>query len=193
MVELANRNIAAALSGYIVPSLLPVPIVRLCPLVSSVVSLQWAVDEYQFLSSWLSTSHPNSPDVLPDWFRQWGPKSTLVLFSSFAWSAGGGLTNIYNLRNTPFKLDSAKMFYALGTVLAFGHMAFGPKALRLLHEIRNGDKDSDGAGNQEGKGRGKSMESLREWLSMHVVRTIITDLPAVVCFFVAALKAQGEL
>ncbi|WVW80160.1 hypothetical protein I302_102137 [Kwoniella bestiolae CBS 10118] len=182
MVELSPRNIIAGLSGYAVPPLLPIPVLRLIPMISSTVSLQWAIDEYQFLSSWLPPTDPQKAnDLLPQWFRSWGPKSTMVLFTSFPFSAGAGFTNLYNLRNTPWTLDGAKTFYALGTALAFGHMVFGPKALGLLKKIRNGEPD------------GRPTESLGVWLKMHVFRTVVTDLPAVVCFLVAAVKAgQGE-
>ncbi|WWD05704.1 hypothetical protein V865_003785 [Kwoniella europaea PYCC6329] len=182
MVEVSPRNIIAGLSGYLVPPLLPIPILRLVPIISSTVSLQWAVDEYQFLSSWQPHSYrEQANDLLPRWFRTWGPKGTIILFSSFPWSAGAGLTNLYTLRNTPWRVGGAKMFYAFGVGLAFGHMIFGPKALGLLEKIRNGEPS------------GRPTETLAEWLKMHVFRTFVTDLPAVVCFLLAGVKAsQGE-
>ncbi|WWC87901.1 uncharacterized protein L201_002801 [Kwoniella dendrophila CBS 6074] len=200
MVETSKINIAAALSGYIIPPLLPIPLLRLIPIISSTVSLQWAIDEYQFLSSWkfsqfetaLSTDEAKgtndidlqkSNEILPKWFRDWGPRGTLILFSSFPWSVGSALTNIYQLykQNQVWSLNSSKTFYTLGAILACSHMLFGPKALGLLKKIRNGEPD------------GKPLESLSIWLRMHTLRTFITDLPAVSCFVVAAVKAtQGR-
>ncbi|OCF33540.1 hypothetical protein I316_04612 [Kwoniella heveanensis BCC8398] len=193
MVEVSHINIAAALSGYVVPPLLPVNLLRVVPLVSSTMSLQWAVDEYQFLSSWMEPSYRSQADaLLPAWFKTWAAQSSTVLFTTFPWSAGAGITNLWLLRNSSFSLGFpfgsgssssaaaisgdgiAKTWYAAGVFFAFAHMFFGPKALGLLKKIR------------EGEPAGRPTTSLATWLKMHTIRAFVADLPAVICFAIAA-------
>ncbi|WVF68266.1 hypothetical protein IAT40_003031 [Kwoniella sp. CBS 6097] len=148
MVETSHINIAAALSGYVVPPLLPVNLLRVVPLISSTLSLQWAVDEYQFLSSWMNPSYrPQADALLPAWFKH-----------GVTWTSG------------------AKPWYAAGVFFAFAHMFFGPKALGLLKKIR------------EGEPAGKPTTSLATWLRMHSIRAFVADLPAVICFAIAAIS-----
>ncbi|WVQ95817.1 hypothetical protein IAU59_002916 [Kwoniella sp. CBS 9459] len=180
MVETSGLNIAAALSGYVVPPLLPVNFLRVVPLLSSTMSLQWAVDEYQFLSSWMNPSYRAQADeLLPPWFKTWGAQSTAVLFTTFPWSAGAGITNLWRLRNTNTNTSwttGAGPWYAAGVFFAFAHMFFGPKALGLLKKIRQGEP------------AGKPTTSLATWLRMHTIRAFVADLPAVICFAIAAIS-----
>ena len=164
--------------SYIASNLL-----RVVPLISSTVSLQWAVDEYQFLSSWTdlsdastaATTGTGDSDIdrtLSGWFRLWGKKGTRVLMTSFPSSIGFGLANVLSLHNNPLSLDitNARTLYALGSVFALGHMVYGRKALGLLKEIREGGEDKT------------SVKSLKDWLAMHTLRSFTTDTWAVVCF-----------
>ena len=74
---------------------IPLAILRLIPLVSSTVSLQWAVDEFQFLSSWTDLADVQcvqSPmdynHCLAQWFSIWGIKGvsdSLHLLSRLDW------------------------------------------------------------------------------------------------------------
>lgn len=68
-------------------------------------------------------------------------------------------------------------WYWVGLAFTMGHFAFGPKALGLLAKIRN----------DEPKGNG--IESLEVWLNMHMLRTFVVDLPAVLSYVIAAVIA----
>jgi hypothetical protein len=62
-------------------------------------------------------------------------------------------------------------------VFAAAHLfIFGVKALKLLAMIRGG------------KPEGESTVSMGKWLEMHLLRSVTVDLPAVICFVVAALS-----
>jgi len=65
----------------------------------------------------------------------------------------------------------------LGVGFTFGHFLFGPKAIRLLTAIQADGSD------------GRATKPMGEWLGMHITRIFIADLPAFVCFTVAALVA----
>lgn len=181
-ITATGLKLALISSGLSVPAwapYIPPTLLRVLPVVSSTVSLQWAVDEYQFLSSWLIHSIRLEADIiLPKWFKAWGPKGTLVLFSSFPWSWGVGMANVWALRHLSWTdWRGANIWYAAGTAFSMGHMLFGPKALNLLAKIRNGEP------------KGRPTESLGEWLTMHATRTFLMDLPAVICFAFGATQA----
>ncbi len=43
--------------------------------------------------------------------------------------------------------------------------------------------------NEENDARGAGPEYLKKWLGVHTVRSLVADLPAWVCFSIAALKS----
>ena len=162
----------------ILPKLLPLKLLRLMPILSSVISLQFAYDEYAFLSMWDNDSYRAQADaLLPLWFTNWGPWGTIVVVASFPISIASGLANIlpgFNVHGS----TGATYYYAAGTTFAAAHLViFGSRALRLLAMIRNGEPT------------GASTVSMRKWLDLHAVRSFTVDLPAAVCFIVAGLLA----
>ncbi|KAF7370570.1 Integral membrane protein [Mycena sanguinolenta] len=113
--------------------------------------------------------------LLPSWFKTWAPHGTRVLVTSFPASLVAGLANAYTLRH--HEATYAMPFYCLGTFFALAHFFYGPRALRLLKAIRNAEPE------------GRTTKSMGDWLRMHSVRTVTTDLLAFVCFTVAAVLA----
>lgn len=143
------------------------------------VSLQFAYDEYLFLSCWTVRQYRSQAnELLPLWFANWGPGGTKIVFGSFTLSLASGFANsmaIWNGTGAHVTL----FFYMAGTLFAAGHLLiFGPKALGLLAKIRRNEADAP------------SMASLELWLSMHVMRSFVADLPAVLCFTTALLTAN---
>lgn len=66
----------------------------------------------------------------------------------------------------------------MGLLFSVGHIAiYAKRALKLLAEIKNDIP------------KGNSTYSMGAWLKMHTIRSFTTDLPALVCFVVGALKA----
>jgi hypothetical protein len=72
-----------------------------------------------------------------------------------------------------------RYWYAAGFVFAAAHLlVFGQNALKLLAMIRGG------------KPSGESTVSMGKWLEMHRLRSFVVDLPAMVCFVIAALSVM---
>lgn len=137
----------------------------------------WAFDEYAFLSSWMDPSYRAQADtLLPAWFKTWLSKGTWVLITGFPMSFGAGIANTFTHR-AGLQTAGALKWYWLGVAFTAAHFLYAPTAIRLLKAIQAGHPD------------GQTTKSMGEWLRMHFVRTVITDLPAFVCFTIATLTA----
>ncbi|EWG55463.1 hypothetical protein FVEG_13460 [Fusarium verticillioides 7600] len=157
---------------------LPTKLLRLLPVISSIVSLQFAYDEYAFLSCWTIRQYrAQANELLPLWFTNWGPWGTKVVFGSFTLSLASGIANIVTSG-----AQSVVLFYLAGTVFAAGHLLiFGPKAVGLLARIRRNDTNAS------------STASLELWLEMHLTRSLVMDLPALACFITGFLLATERI
>ncbi|KAF5694782.1 hypothetical protein FDENT_910 [Fusarium denticulatum] len=158
--------------------LLPTKLLRLLPVISSNVSLQFAYDEYAFLSCWTMPKYrAQANELLPIWFTNWGPWGTKVVFGSFTLSLASGIANAVTSG-----ARSVFLFYLAGTLFAAGHLLiYGPKAIDLLARIRRNDANAS------------STASLELWLEMHLTRSLVVDLPAVGCFIAALLLAMENV
>jgi hypothetical protein len=175
----AKFQITFILLSIISLTLLPIKLLRLLPVISSTISMQFAYDEYAFLSCWMDTSYTAQANtLLPPWFKNWGPWGTNVVFGSFGLSLASGMANFLTGRERPEAMVG-RYWYAAGFVFAAAHLlVFGQKALKLLAMIRGG------------KPGGESTVSMGKWLEMHRLRSFVVDLPAMVCFVVAALSVM---
>ncbi|KAI1037834.1 hypothetical protein LB503_009516 [Fusarium chuoi] len=162
--------------------ILPTKLLRLLPVISSIVSLQFAYDEYAFLSCWTIPQYRvQANELLPLWFTNWGPWGTKVVFGSFTLSLASGFANTVTSWNGT-GARSIVVSYLAGTLFAAGHLLiFGPKAIDLLAKIRRNDANAS------------STASLELWLEMHLTRSLVVDLPAVVCFITGFLLATESV
>ena len=156
---------------------LPTKLLRLVPVISSIVSLQFAYDEYFFLSCWTKREYRSQAnELLPRWFVDWAPAGTKVVFGSFTLSLASGTANVATIWNGSGDLITM-LSYLAGTLFAASHLLiFGPTAIKLLAKIRRNDADAP------------STESLELWLKMHATRSFAVDLPAALCFVIGLLN-----
>ncbi|KAF5561601.1 hypothetical protein FPHYL_6094 [Fusarium phyllophilum] len=183
MASKTSRQIIWLLVSIIILSslfglLLPTKLLRLLPVISSIVSLQFAYDEYAFLSCWTIRQYRvQANELLPLWFTNWGPWGTKVVFGSFTLSLASGIANAVTSGAW-----SVVLFYSAGTLFAAGHLLiYGPKAIDLLARIRRNDADAS------------STASLELWLEMHLARSLVLDLPAAGCFITGFLLATESV
>lgn len=172
-------------TSFIDPTLL-----RLIPLVSSTIALQFAYDEYTFLSNFTQPAISSSPtlsshaaSVLPVWFKRWGGlwgHGVWVILICFPVTIISGLANYASLGPMPLMkypshLLSTRGWYAAGTLFATAHLlGWGNKALGLLERIWRDEPE------------GSAMPALEEWLEMHWTRSWAVDVPAFLCFLLGA-------
>lgn len=74
-------------------------------------------------------------------------------------------------------IDAAR-WYLAGSGFALLHFAFGSTAMRLLGQMKSDEKTE----------KERNVESVAEWLDMHRIRTLVSDLPAFACFLVATIR-----
>lgn len=70
-------------------------------------------------------------------------------------------------------------WYVLGLTFSVGHMLFSKMALARIKAVERGVPKED------------VTVSMGRWLRMNWVRALITDLPAWLCWIVAAVEALG--
>lgn len=153
-----------------------VRLLRLLPVLSSGVTLMFAVDEHIFLGTWTRpTLRDRANDNLPAWFQLWGRRGRWPIILGYPINYSLALLNLAVARN---ELHGSAKWYFLGFLFSLGHIAIYAKgAPKLLADIKNDVP------------RGNNTYSMEVWLKMNLVRALTTDLPAWVCFIVAALKA----
>ncbi|GAM83625.1 hypothetical protein ANO11243_016130 [Dothideomycetidae sp. 11243] len=153
-------------------------LLRLLPVLSSTVTLMFAVDEHIFLGTWTRPAIRERANAnLPAWFQHWGRRGRWVILLGYPVNYSLALLNLAIARNQLHVAGAAK-WYAMGLLFSLGHIAvYGKRALGLLADIRNDVP------------KGNSTHSMAVWLKMNCIRAVTTDLPAWVCFIVAALKA----
>jgi len=153
-------------------------VLHLLPVLTSSATLMYAVDEHIFLGTWM---HPGFRDRanshLPAWFDNWGRRGRWPIILGYPANYALGILNIVVARQYLDNTNAAK-WYGLGLLFSVGHIAiFGRKAIGLLGDIK------------ADRPKGNSTYSMGVWLRMNWIRAVTTDLPAWLCFIVAALKA----
>ena len=71
-------------------------------------------------------------------------------------------------------------WYTYGAVLAAGHLAFAPLVAGPVRRIM----EAGGSGSQisEEEVEGRNRVEMKRWLTIHTVRMLLVDLPALLCF-----------
>lgn len=153
-------------------------LLRLLPVLTSTITLQFALDEHIFLGTWMQPSFRSQANThLPAWFTHWGRRGRWIIILGYPANYILAILNLL-LSREQVLASGADKWYMLGLLFSAGHIAiFGKRAIKLLAEIKNDVP------------KGNSTYSMGVWLRMNWVRALVTDLPAWFCFIVAALKA----
>lgn len=149
------------------------------PLVSSSLTVFYAVVEptifYSFLHS-AKTDVAATSKVVRLWWTAFLPPGLALIFSTTLPSIVGGA---YALRY--FQQGGLKWNLCVaGVTLALGHFAFVPSIADRIKNICD----------EEVEKRGKTLDFVKQWLKIHLWRTLLTDLPALVCFSWVAFGQQ---
>ncbi|KAH8819256.1 hypothetical protein F5884DRAFT_848582 [Xylogone sp. PMI_703] len=133
---------------------------RLLPVLSSTASTMVAISEIWTILPFLKPSIEEN--AVTTWFDNW-------LYYSLPGAVGLGLTSTIagylGWKNTG---GGARFCYGWGTVLAVGHFVFGPTIARGIERLVH--KPS------------QPKAGVRTWLKIHTIRTVVTDIPAMIFF-----------
>lgn len=149
---------------------------HLLPVLSSTVTLMFAIDEHIFLGTWTRPSfHDTTNEHLPSWFKLWGRRGRWVIILGYPINYALALLNII-FGYSELHAAGATKWYILGLLFSIGHIAiYGPGAIKLLDDIKNGVP------------KGNVTQTMETWLVMNWKRALTTDFPAWICFIVGAL------
>ena len=187
------------ISSLIGPFLVPTNLIPFVPLISATFAMQWAIDEWHFLSSWVKLSSQakssltqlaphhlprlrsgkqsgtseTKRNVLAEWFGIWKPQGGLIGASAYPICYVSIFITLHNIWSESW---SIKGWYVAGVALFIYHIPFGNQGFKRFTRIEHEEKYAD------------SLEHLDVWLTMHRKRTLFIDVPGWICFVVATIQ-----
>lgn len=187
----------------------PITLLRVAPLVSSTATCWFSVDLFIFLGTFLDPAHhKKANEVVPSYFKVMLSATMLPVMTLHSITIGTGISNAWGRPTEGWR------WYTAGTALVFFHMAFGPMICKLSPEPTawcqkrcgtsrvpvDSSKDARETTNtaitvgsiqalRDDKPKNQGNKSLKKWLDIHLVRSIMADFPAWVCFGIAVLKS----
>jgi hypothetical protein len=153
----------------------PIKLLRISPLILSTVTLTFAGCEAHFYSVFLHDNHrAKSNTLLPSWWKVNFGRMIPYFLATYALNIILSITNLLT-RSHDFAASGAKPWYVLGTMGAVAHFLFARLDFYYARDIT------------EGGAKGKSVESMKNWLSMHTIRMLVADIPGWVGNFLGVL------
>lgn len=149
-------------------------LLSLSPALCSSMVLMFALDEHLIFGTWVKPPiRTLANSTLPAWWTRGGRRWRWVLIVFYPVNYLLGILNLL----VPADRPDSTTWYRWGLFFSVAHMFFVPMALRRIAAI------------EDGFPKGNVVRSMEAWLRMNWVRALTTDLPAWLCFVVAALKA----
>ncbi|KAI0203389.1 hypothetical protein F4808DRAFT_418581 [Astrocystis sublimbata] len=167
----------------------PVALLRVAPVLTATMAMRYSHDQYFFLSTFLSPSVRAHTDttrsIIPAYFRAFFLRGIWDIGALYTLTTATGLANLlgvnqrfgFGLNLSSVRDSVAWRWYAAGTALAVGHMAFVPFVMYKVQALF------------DDKPKGQADANLQKWLDVHVVRSWATDIPAWTCFVIGLLKS----
>lgn len=149
---------------------------RVAPLISSALSAMYSYSQYSFLKVFLNphVGEDSSKNILPRYFDIFFRKGLKVVVSLNLITASSALASL--IRTDGLAPNSpSRMWYWIGFGLTLSHYIFVPF---VAYPIRNIIEDEP---------KGRSLDELRRWLKVHVIRSVLVDLPALACYTAGTL------
>lgn len=151
-----------------------VRLLRLSPTLVSSMTLMFALDEHLIFGTWVEDPvRPLANSALSVWWTRGGLRWQWILIIFYPLNYSLGILNLLVPESPP----GSTTWYALGLAFSLAHMLFAPTALSRIATI------------EKNIPKGNVVLSMESWLRMNWIRALTTDLPAWLCFIVAALKA----
>jgi hypothetical protein len=113
------------------------------------------------------------------WSAFLAPAGSLIAGVALTSTASGIIANRWLRSHATLETTAVSKWYAYGSVLAFGHLAFVPMVagpILKITEARSSSDESTRKIEEDNEG------ALRTWLTWHTVRTLLVDIPALWCF-----------
>jgi hypothetical protein len=149
------------------------------PLISSSLTVFYALVEPTILVPFLKAAEEDlaaASKTVRLWWSNYLPAGLITIFAIVLPTVVSGS---YALRYFP--QDSLRWKLCLaGTTFSAGHFAYGYSVAQVIKTTCD----------EEVEKQGKTMDTVRRWLQIHVLRTLTTDLPALACFALVAFGPE---
>ena len=141
------------------------------PLLSSSLTVFYAFVEPTIFIPWLRSADTEASATnraLRIWWNHFlTPSLTTILSITIPTIVSGS----YALVKMPAYTREWKL-YAAGTAFTIGHLAFVGPIVNAIKRICDEETEKSNG----------NVEWLKHWLRLHAVRTVLTDIPALICF-----------
>ncbi|CAK4032247.1 transport SEC61 subunit alpha [Lecanosticta acicola] len=150
------------------------------PLCTSAATVGLALYQYPVFLSFLQPDSTGQSIAGKPLSRFWHPmvKQGRILIASLAASStiGGALAARWLQTHITLETTNVSHWYIAGTVLAAGHLASLPIVAGPVGRIIKANEKDDTEAEKQNR------EEMKTWLTIHTVRTLAIDLPALWCF-----------
>lgn len=163
-------------------------LLRVTPLVTSTAAVVFSADQYLFLDTLLASPHrERANEIVPSYFKTFFGRGIWIILTAYPLSIATGVANVYRSGSAESSLaaklssssNGAARWYAAGAALALAHFAFVPSIMYKVQALN------------EGEGKGEGNKNLQRWLDVHLLRSVLVDVPSWLCFATACLKSLG--
>lgn len=147
------------------------PSFAVIPFVSQALTVFYALVEPTVFIPFLHAAHTDraaTQRVLRLWFNSFKSFGLITIFSV---TLPAIISGFYAARQLPLDTLQWKL-YAAGATFSSAHFLFGGKIMTLINNLCN----------EQSEKKGETLETLRQWLHVHLIRTLVADVPALLCF-----------
>ena len=147
------------------------PSFAVIPLISQSLTVFYAIVEPTIFIPFLRSAEIDraaTQRVTRLWWTQFLNLGLTTIFSITLPAIGSAL---YAARQIPSDTTEWRLYVA-GASFSFAHFLFGPSIASAISSICD----------EQIEKRGETIHYLRKWLQIHAVRTMVADVPALLCF-----------
>ncbi|KAK1059998.1 hypothetical protein LTR12_014819 [Friedmanniomyces endolithicus] len=151
------------------------------PLCTSSATLGLALFQYPIFLGFLRAQPSIAGTPLSRfWAATVTPGTTLIVAIAITSTISGIASSSWLHTHATLETTDVSSWYTYGAVLAAGHLAFAPLVAGPVRRIMEGGESGSGMSEEEVEGRNRV--EMKTWLTIHTVRMLLVDLPALFCF-----------
>ncbi|TKA72483.1 hypothetical protein B0A55_06693 [Friedmanniomyces simplex] len=158
------------------------------PLCTSSATVGLALFQYPVFLSFLHAQPSIAGNPLSRfWAAMIKPGASLIAAMALTSTLAGVVSARWLHTHATLETTDVSQWYTYGAVLAAGHLAFAPLVAGPIKRMVEAGQEGGGSGGgsnalSEEEVDGKNREEMKTWFTLHTVRTLLVDLPALLCF-----------
>lgn len=153
------------------------------PLCTSSATVGLALYQFPVFLSFLRTEPSIAGKPLSRfWATHIQPGAGLISTIALTSSVAGAIAARWLNQHATLETTDVSSWYTYGAVLAAGHLVFWPFVAGPVSKMIAAGKEDLGSAKTEADIEQTNKEEMRNWLVIHAVRTVLVDLPALLCF-----------